>query len=612
MSLPEYFNRVNPDLLKLIPPDAKVVLEIGCGAGALCEAYRRVNPGVKWIGVEPNKEAADAAGKHATSVWNDPVEEVEWHLEFSADYDEIDCLVMGDVLEHLQDPWAVLKMLSGHILPSAQVLACIPNVQHWTVIRNLMRGEWKYTDEGLMDRTHLRFFTLSSIREMFDNAGLKVHEIIGRDLFNEGMDAWSNEMPADFPWQKEMRAYQYVVRAVKPATEGKLLLEEVPSDCQIAIHGRIECQAKPIPKLQIHAITAEECCARPRIYEPLAMLRTIPGVKCTTSTGWPSFKDCRQPDILIQQRDRNPIRWDFQRVFVDQTVLIAEVDDLPESIGMDPMALKAVHAVQVSTEALAEVCRQYNPNVMVFENQIAELPEWEDKKRWPYIRIFFGAQNREADWAPIMPALNRIVHDKGEGNISFHVIHDTAFFDALETKHKHFVPFCEYAKYREILRSSDIALLPLEDTPFNRCKSDLKFLECAAEGAVCIASDTVYEQTCAKPGMPQEIAPLAFLYWDAERFEECLRTLIEAIPNERSEDQNVPEWYEGCVGHTTKTAYAYVRDHRLMGQHYRKRYDWYLSLLNSKQALHARLLERCPELCAPSAGHSLQPDLAGT
>ena len=59
--VPDYFNRVNQDLLALIPPDAKTVLEIGCGAGALCEAYRKMNPGVVWLGVESNQDAADVA-----------------------------------------------------------------------------------------------------------------------------------------------------------------------------------------------------------------------------------------------------------------------------------------------------------------------------------------------------------------------------------------------------------------------------------------------------------------------------------------------------------------------------------------------------------------------
>jgi 2-polyprenyl-3-methyl-5-hydroxy-6-metoxy-1,4-benzoquinol methylase len=170
-----YYNRVNPDLLALIPPDAKTVLEIGCGAGALCDAYRRVNPGIKWHGIENNHAAVEAArSKGIKIVWEDANWLAEPDLVAAGLYSvKPDVLVLGDILEHLNDPWQILKWCAGIVIPGAQVLACIPNVQHWTVIRDLLRGKWTYTDEGLLDRTHLRFFTLDSIREMFEQAGLQ-------------------------------------------------------------------------------------------------------------------------------------------------------------------------------------------------------------------------------------------------------------------------------------------------------------------------------------------------------------------------------------------------------------------------------------------------------
>ncbi len=214
MSAASYFNTVNPGLLSLIPPDAKVVLEIGCGAGALCKAYRRVNPGVTWTGVEPNEEAAEQAKRVCTKVYNYPIESIPMHWLAAPDDMMPDCIIFGDVLEHLSDPWEQLKRIAFHAKPGAQVLACIPNVQHWTIIRDLLAGHWRYRDEGLLDRTHLRFFTLESIKSMFADAGLQIFEIRGRDIGNEGFEAFAKSL--DGLASKEMKAFQFLVRALKP------------------------------------------------------------------------------------------------------------------------------------------------------------------------------------------------------------------------------------------------------------------------------------------------------------------------------------------------------------------------------------------------------------
>src|SRR5690606_8456208 len=108
------------------------------------------------------------------------------------------------------------------------------------------------------------------------------------------------------------------------------------------------------------------------------------------------------------------------------------------------------------------------------------------------VTVFFGALNREPDWRELIPVLRRVL-EVGGGGIRFEVIYDRSFFDALPAIDKTFRPYLPYDRYVEVLRRSDIALLPLRPSRFNRCKSDLKYLECAANGVACLASPTVYE-----------------------------------------------------------------------------------------------------------------------
>ncbi len=561
MSLPDYYSRFNPDLLALVPPDCKTVLEIGCGAGALCEAYRRVNPGVEWYAAEINGEAAKQAREHCTVVYRADVE-IDG-LDALAIAEHADCAILGDILEHLVDPWRALRGTAELVQPGGQILASIPNTGHWTIIRDLLMGRWQYRKEGLLDRTHLRFFTLETIRELFGGAGLQVFEIRGRDLCNEGLEEWIGR--TGIACTKEMRAYQFIVRAVKP------IFPAAGNFHGVSIASPFESCNK-IEPLHIHAIAAEHCCARPRILEPFATLGTVPGVKYTTG----QIPD-RCPDVIIQQRFRSLNLTHQRNMLNDDILLIAELDDDPAGLQgyaeNDYIQLRAVHAVQVSTERLAEIVREYNPNVAVFENQIADLPPMHGPIMDRQVSIFYGAQNRESDWLPIMPTLNRIIAEFGN-ELEFQVIHDRAFFDALETTEKTFTPFCEYPIYRRLLGSCDIALLPLEPGRFNECKSDIKFLECAAEGVAVLASPTAYENTIDE-------AVTGVIYYGVRGFEDALRTLIQ----------------NNAMRHGfAERAYTYVRDHRMLGQHFRKRLHWYRELLQSKQALTQSLYERVPEL----------------
>lgn len=162
----------NAQLMEIIPLSAQIVLEIGCGSGATGELYLRHNPSARYIGLEISQNYATIARQHITECYVGNVETIDI-LTLTKGIAP-DCIVFGDVLEHLQDPWSLLKKLKDQLSPNGCIVACVPNTGHWSVITQLLSGQWPYAESGLFDRTHLRFFTQQSLRHLFESAGLYV------------------------------------------------------------------------------------------------------------------------------------------------------------------------------------------------------------------------------------------------------------------------------------------------------------------------------------------------------------------------------------------------------------------------------------------------------
>jgi methionine biosynthesis protein MetW len=151
-------------------PDGARVLDVGCATGYLAaELGRR---GCRVTGVEADPGAAEQARAHCERVIVGDVEDRVVRDGVAA-LGPFDVVVLGDVLEHLRDPWSVLRALAP---VGDRVVASVPNVAHWTGRRALLRGRFPYAEHGLFDRTHLRFFTRASARALAEGAGLRVVE----------------------------------------------------------------------------------------------------------------------------------------------------------------------------------------------------------------------------------------------------------------------------------------------------------------------------------------------------------------------------------------------------------------------------------------------------
>ncbi len=170
-----YFNTSLREMLDFFPEGITSVLEIGCGTGAF-GALVKQERGCRYFGVELAEKAAIHARDRLDNVVVANIESQSLPFERRS----FDCLVCNDVLEHLVDPWASLQKLTEFVRPGGAVVISMPNVRFSEVVKNLVfRRQWEYQSEGVLDRTHLRFFTESSIRSLMELAGLKVVRLEG-------------------------------------------------------------------------------------------------------------------------------------------------------------------------------------------------------------------------------------------------------------------------------------------------------------------------------------------------------------------------------------------------------------------------------------------------
>jgi SAM-dependent methyltransferase len=166
----QYFGFAQIPLLDRLS-DPKRVLDVGCAAGGLGRALKERFPGCIVTGIELNRDAAREAEKFLDRVIVADVASIDWQ-KVGADYDAI---VFADVLEHLYNPWKTLNEVRPLLAPDGAVLASIPNVRNLTLINNLVGfGDWKYTTAGLLDITHVRFFSRNGARSLFEDSGYRV------------------------------------------------------------------------------------------------------------------------------------------------------------------------------------------------------------------------------------------------------------------------------------------------------------------------------------------------------------------------------------------------------------------------------------------------------
>ncbi len=171
----EYFDNTRDDVIDLLPSSMGKVLDVGCGSGRTGQRLLEAGAADCVDGIEIDRRAADTARRWYRKVWQLDLDTEGLGDVLSAHIDTLyDTIMFNDVLEHLRDPWSTLAVFAPHLRSTGLVAVSIPNVQCVEVVGPLLIGRFDYRSAGVLDRTHLRFFTRSSGRRLVEHAGLEI------------------------------------------------------------------------------------------------------------------------------------------------------------------------------------------------------------------------------------------------------------------------------------------------------------------------------------------------------------------------------------------------------------------------------------------------------
>jgi len=205
-----YFSHVRREIAPLLGGVYHTALEVGCGAGATLEWLQSSGFCTNTIGVEYDPLAAVEAKNRVDKVYCGDIGSITLDIQ----PESVDLLLCLDVLEHLPDPWAVMKSLYRLVRPGGSVVVSVPNVRYWKVSAALLfNDKWQYTDAGVLDRTHLRFFVKQTAIEMIEQSGFTVEAEVSTGLGRSKRSQFVNGLLPDFIIN--LLSYQFVIKGTK-------------------------------------------------------------------------------------------------------------------------------------------------------------------------------------------------------------------------------------------------------------------------------------------------------------------------------------------------------------------------------------------------------------
>jgi hypothetical protein len=459
-----------------------------------------------------------------------------------------------------------LRILHGLLTENGRICARVRNGGHWSQFERLLSEAGSTREATSTEDTPL--LTWPQAARLFRQSALRLEQVracapddVEPPPWLVGLSSIAQQAGArGDAFQRSLRVSDFLVTACRaePTPRPKLRLhyaifaprlmdartrvpaQALSSDSELVVSYRE--RSADLPKAP--AAVPKIIILQRVFFQPAVLSRIVSEAR---AAGW----------LLVYEIDDHPD-------------LIAQVNEKPGMAELIRGVLRGCHAVQTSTQELANVLRALNPEVHTFSNAAFDLPPFRLR---PQVRkVFYGALNRGEYSVAVARNLGAAVNARPD--LEFRIVHDRAFFDALPTDRKTYERTLDYPAYLEAMQSSDVVLCPLEGAPSELFKSDLKFVEAARAGAAVIASPAVYERTirCGETGL---------IARDMDEWGSHL-TRVTADPELRNR--------------LARAAWDYVRAERMAWPQLLQLKRWYSSLVERREALDQALLQRCPQL----------------
>jgi len=482
------------------------ILEVGCASGYFGKIFK--DRGYKVWGVEISPQQASVATGRLDNVFTGSIE--EFIESDHADGIFFDYILFGDVLEHLRAPLSVLRSCSEILSPGGAVLASIPNVAHLSVRLMLLEGRWEYAPFGILDDTHLKFFTRRSIVELFSKAGYSIESMyaVRVPVEEAGIEVSQDllEKAKDLIVDNDQDVYQYVLMARK---RYETFAIENNRQFLSTSASHILCLL-PIENWSVGDI---------RLRNPLERWRQIfGGVVRIKNIHAHTAEDLSWADYVILQREANvftirlidklqelgkPIIFDIDDLLTEVPPFLSSHRHAVENKIKLEKALRMADAVTVTTDRLKKKMKTYNDNVFIVPNCAssnnvrAEHYKTEDK----IVNLIVASSDTvRVDF--VVQALVRLQADAdlniriiGVGPPGKYILDtglDVKCYDNMD-----------YDSFTKFLSSIDnaIGIIPLDASEFSACKSAIKYVDYSLAGIPVVCSSVSPYKDVIKDGV---------------------------------------------------------------------------------------------------------------